>query len=69
MRKAIRASALIILLACTADAGWMPNGSPEPEPTPPPVQEQTTDGDIPHDQAEALTEVVLTVLSGVLPLV
>jgi hypothetical protein len=30
MGKAIRVSALILLLACTAQAGWMGNGSPEP---------------------------------------
>lgn len=32
MGKAIRASALILLLACTAHAGWMPNDSPAPPP-------------------------------------
>ncbi len=30
MCKAIRASLLILLLACSAQAGLMPNGSPEP---------------------------------------
>lgn len=37
MGKAIRASALIFLLACSAHAGIMGNGSPEP---PPPVTAQ-----------------------------
>ncbi|HEX8338051.1 MAG TPA: hypothetical protein VF621_15045 [Pyrinomonadaceae bacterium] len=32
MGKAIRASALILLLACSAQAGWMGNGSPVPPP-------------------------------------
>ena len=35
MGKAIRASVLILLLTCSAQAGYMPNGSPEP---PPPSQ-------------------------------
>lgn len=35
MGKAIRASALILLLACSAQAGWMGNDSPAP---PPPQQ-------------------------------
>lgn len=37
MGKTIRASALILLLACTAQAGWIQNGSPEPAPEPAPT--------------------------------
>lgn len=35
MLKAIRVSTLILLLACSAQAGYMQNGSPEPPPPPP----------------------------------
>jgi hypothetical protein len=55
MGKAIRASVLVLLLACSTSAGIMQNGSPAPEPPPPPstqsVQEPTTEGQ------EATTEV------------
>ena len=39
MGKAIRASVLVLLLACSAQAGWIQNGSP----TPPPPSPQTSD--------------------------
>lgn len=42
MRKAIQASALVLLLACSAQAGWIQNGSPEPSPTPTPVPNNMT---------------------------
>ena len=54
MGKAIRASALVLLLACSTSAGIIQNGSPAPEPPPPStqsVQEPTTEGQ------EATTEV------------
>jgi hypothetical protein len=57
MGKAIRASALILLLACSAQAGWMGNESPAPPPPPPPpasaVQESTTGGEITTGAATA----------------
>ncbi len=34
MGKTIRASLLILLLSCSAQAGYMPNGSPGPPPQP-----------------------------------
>ena len=37
MGKAIRATALILLLTCSAQAGWMGNGSPAPPPADPSV--------------------------------
>ena len=39
MGKVIRASALVLLLACSAQAGWIHNGSPEPAPTPAPASD------------------------------
>ncbi len=61
MSKALRASVLVVLLACSARAGWMQNGSPEPPPAAPSAaQEDTkeiTDGD-------SLTEIVLSLLSA-----
>jgi hypothetical protein len=46
MSKAIRASLLILLLACSARAGYMPNGSPAPPPPQPAtaVEEPTDAG-------------------------
>ncbi len=45
MGKAIRASALVLLLACSVNAGTIQYGSPAPPPPPPPstqsVQEPT----------------------------
>ena len=70
---------LVLLLSCTAQAGWMQGGSPEPPPPPPPpasaiyespgvVQEPTADGDILAAAAEGFIEAALNVLSSVLPL-
>ena len=68
MGKAIRASALILLLACSAQAGYIPNESPAPPPPQPAnaVQEPTTDGDIQNDAADTLTQIALDLLA-VLP--
>ena len=67
MGKAIRASALILLLTCSAQAGWMGNGSPTPPPQPAGVtQEPTADGDISTTSANSLTEIALDLLA-VLP--
>ena len=45
MGKVIRAAALTVLLACSASAGTIQYGSPEPPPPPPPstqsIQETT----------------------------
>jgi hypothetical protein len=71
MVKAIRASVLILLLACSAQAGYMGNGSPEPPPPPPaPAVQQTatTNGEMPNDAAATITEAALTVLNTVLAL-
>jgi hypothetical protein len=37
MSKIIRATALVFLLACSAQAGWVQNDSPAPAPTPAPA--------------------------------
>lgn len=44
MGRAIRASVLILLLTCTAQAGYMQNGTPQPPPPPQATQEPTTQG-------------------------
>jgi len=51
MGKAIRASALILLLTCSAHAGIMGNGSPEP---PPPQPVTAQEGYIPNDTSTSL---------------
>jgi hypothetical protein len=66
MGKATRASALMLLLACSAQAGIMQNevtGTPPPPPSA--TQEgQTAGGWMPND----LTETLLSVLDSVLAL-
>ena len=51
MVKVIRASALILLLACSAQAGWMANGSPEPPPPSQPTSAAVT-GYMPNGSPE-----------------
>jgi hypothetical protein len=70
MVKAIRASVLIILLACSAQAGDMPNGTPTPPPQPAQTteEESTAQGDTPSDAADTLIEAALSVLNNVLAL-
>ncbi|MCA1616408.1 MAG: hypothetical protein LC800_20390 [Acidobacteria bacterium] len=72
MGKAIRASALVLLLACTTQAGWM-HADVAPPPPPPDEQQQTTDGETGGETenvtAEALTQTVLDLLADVLTLV
>ena len=70
MGKAIRASALILLLACSAQAGWMGNDSPAP-PAPPPQstsapEEPTANGWMGNGAAAGLTQIGLDLLA-VLP--
>ena len=68
MSKTIRASVLILLLACTARADWIPNGLTAPPPPPPsamqePTDEPTTNGITPNDAAESLTQTALDLLA------
>jgi hypothetical protein len=79
MGKAIRASVVVLLLACSARAGYMPNGSPEPppqagwmgndSPAPPSAsREPTTDGEMSTTSAGSLTQVALDLLAVLPPL-
>lgn len=75
MFKIIRASVLVLLLACSAQAGEIQNGLPQPPPPPPPTEpaqeEMTTEGeegDSTQDLADTLTEAALSVLDNVLAL-
>ena len=69
MGKAIRASALILLLACSAQAGWMGNDSPAPRPSQQtsdvqePTGGETVNGEIPNDATDTLTRIALDVLA------
>ncbi len=58
MSKAIRVSALVLLLACSARAGWMPNGTPEPPPSAPAEQESKGQIDTPP-----LVQIALSLLA------
>lgn len=64
MGKAIRASLLVLLLACSVRADWMQNGSPAPPQPANAVQEQTTDGDISTTSAGSLTQIALDLLAA-----
>ena len=74
MGKAIRTSALVLLLACSAQAGWMGNGLTEPPP--PPVEQETTStaqqptegGNTQDEATDSLTRTVLDLLAGVISL-
>ena len=66
MGKAIRASALILLLACSAQAGWMPNDTPAP---PPPQstsapEEPTANGYMQTGAPSDLMQIALDVLAA-----
>jgi hypothetical protein len=72
MVKFIRASVLVLLLACATQAGEMQHGSPQPpppEPTPLVVEEETMEEDnVPSDLTDILTEAALSVLNNALAL-
>lgn len=74
MGKVIRASALVLLLACSAQAGWIQNDAPAPTPAPTPsqstnvVQEPTTDSNTENGAEASLTDAVLSFLDNVLAL-
>ena len=74
MFKAARVSVLILLLACSAQAGYMPNGTEVPPPPPPPPvnavveEEPAAEDETTNAVADALTEAALSVLNGVLTL-
>jgi hypothetical protein len=77
MGKSIRASALVLLLACSAQAGIIQNETPAPpppsqpastvnEPTDATVVEPTADGIVQNDAQSSLTQIALEMLA-VLP--
>ena len=73
MRKALRVSLLVMVLASTARAGDMPYGLTNPPPPPPQavssteqVNAEITDVEIPNGQPEAITIAVLNLLQSVL---
>lgn len=71
MCKAIRASVLVLLLAGSAQAGWIQNeAAPTPPPPPPTItqEEPTAEGVMPNGGPESLTETVLSLLGSVLAL-
>lgn len=70
MRKTLRVSLLIVILACSAHAGIMPNGEQEPPPPPQPTQseQEPEGGDMPNGEPETATQTVLTLLGSVLSL-
>ncbi len=73
MGKAIRASVLVLLLACSAQAGWIHNPATGTPPPPPPTTEQepTASGEMQNgaaDAADSLTETLLNALESVLAL-
>ena len=53
MGRAIRASALALLLACSASAGTMQNDATAPPPPPP--SQQRSDGIMGHDSPQSRT--------------
>lgn len=65
MGKAIRASVLVLLLACSAQAGYIPNESPTPPPSQQTnaIQEPTTGSEIPNDAAVSIAQVALDLLA------
>jgi hypothetical protein len=76
MVKAFRVSALILLLACSARAGYIQNDAPAPPPPPQPVsavqeptdtsQETSASDYMQNDAPSGLTQIALEVLA-VLP--
>ena len=70
MAKAIRASVLVLLLACSAQAGHIHNDVTGTPPPPPSItqEEQAAEGEMQNGAEGSLTETVLTVLESVLTL-
>jgi hypothetical protein len=68
MGKTIRASVLVLLLACSAQAGWIQNGSPTTPPPPPGAEQEPTGGEMqngymPNDVTDSLTQAALDLLA------
>lgn len=74
MVKAIRVPVLILLLACSTQAGYIPNGinaQPTPTPTPAPTffaEEEPVEDEATNEVSDALAEAALSVLNIALAL-
>jgi len=71
MGKAIRASVLVLVFACSAQAGYIHNDVKGTPPPPPPTvtqEEQTAEGEVQDGAAGGLTETVLSVIGSLLAL-
>ena len=73
MIKAARVSVLILVLTCSAQAGYIPNGSAQPTPTPTPeptffIEEEPQGSETPSDVTQVLAEITLSVLNNMLAL-
>jgi hypothetical protein len=64
MGKTICASVLVLLFACSTQAGYMPNGEPEPPPPAHAVQEPMTGSATNTGTAESLTVITLELLAA-----
>ncbi|MCA1634222.1 MAG: hypothetical protein LC802_11140 [Acidobacteria bacterium] len=78
MRKTLRVSLMIMVLACSTRAGIMPNGTPDTTPTPPPapasveaqaplagVQETTASDDTADGVADSFTQIMLNLFEDI----
>ena len=79
MRKTLRISLMVIVLACSTSAGVMPNGTPDTPPPPPPppelvsvaqapaggIQETPADGDLSGGAENSLTQIVLNLFKDI----
>jgi hypothetical protein len=73
MGKTIRTSALVLLLACSAQAGYIQNDAPTPPPPSQPAnyiqeptdtsQQTSADGIMQNEAPSALTQIALEVLA------
>ncbi len=75
MLKLVRISALVLLLACSARAGEVQNGSPQPPPPSPASAwlldepaPTTADENVTYDLADPLAEAALSLFNNVLAL-
>ena len=68
MGKAVRASVLVLIFACSAQAGWIQNDVTGTQPSGTVQAEPAANGWIHNGEPESLTETVLSVLESMLSL-